>query len=475
MLKKAIACLLILVMGVSVMWFANPLAPAFVASAEAFQSGFSVDPEKEDGTGVLLDSGFYVKSQNKLSLEVLKASLCFRDGTPFTLSVLKDGRFYVKPSQNLKQNQVYFIDIKTQDGRLASFAFQTKRDFVVLGSLPDKMSTGVPVDTGIELYFSYSDVQGLEKSFEISPKVEGRFEYHGYAAVFIPKKLVAGTLYTVTVKKGLTAAKGAVSLKEDYTFAFETSPDPKSTASPSYGSLYLNSTWMEFGTGEKPVIPFDIYLSHNPSSVDVTMTVYQFKTLDDFLKAIRQKEKAPLWAPCAQSKNQIDTSGLTKVSEFKQGFNLQQWQQRYMMAPEALKDGFYLVELSSDKLTAQAFMQVSDVSSYSVSDKTNTLFWLNDLKTGTTIKDASILDLNSNQSATTDASGLAKLARTPKTGHGENMTQDFFKVTTADGKVSLINTGYSYDDNLPYTRYSFNEGAYWRYMQTDRTLYKPSD
>lgn len=124
-----------------------------------------------------------------------------RGGEMFTITPAAEGRFILKPTEPLEQNKIYFIDVKTQAGNTVSFAFQTKRDFTVLGSLPENMSSYVPVDTGIELYFSYPDVENISKYFEISPKVNGRFETNGYTTVFIPKELKAGTVYTVTVKK----------------------------------------------------------------------------------------------------------------------------------------------------------------------------------------------------------------------------------------------------------------------------------
>ena len=76
-----------------------------------------------------------------------------------------EGRFILKPAEPLEQNKVYYIDIKTKAGDTVSFAFQTKRDFTVLGSLPDNMSSNVPVDTGIELYFTYPDVENISDYF----------------------------------------------------------------------------------------------------------------------------------------------------------------------------------------------------------------------------------------------------------------------------------------------------------------------
>lgn len=470
MWKKAIACILVFVLCVSVIWYANPIAPT-IASAKQYRSGFLVTAEKEDETGVALDSGFVLSSEVPLSLDYVKENVTLRDGGLLTITPITDSKFFLKPLDELTQNKVYYIDIKTQNGDVISFAFQTKRDFTVLGSLPADTSTYVPLDTGIELYFSYPDVEKIDKHFEITPNVQGRFETNGYAVVFIPSEpLKAGTIYTVTVKKGLSAAKGAAVLSENYTFSFETSPDPKSTADPMPGYIGINNSWNEFGTDEKPVIPFDLYLNDNPESVDVTLKVYKYKNLDAFVKAVREKDKVPAWASYALSKNKIDTSRLNKVLEFSQSFNLKVWQSRYMMFPETLPHGYYVIELSCGKLSAQAFLQISDVTAYSISDKNNTIFWLNNLKTQGPLQGAEIYDYITGNSQKTDNSGLAKLPNSNNYDENQESQLVLYKVTTSDGKESLINAGYSYGYG-----YSSENNLYWRYIQTDRTLYKPND
>lgn len=153
MWKRILAIILILVLCVSVMWFANPLVPVTKVSADTYRSGFSIIPEKEDASGVLLDSGFILSSQSELTIDYVKENVSMRGGEMFTITPAAEGRFILKPTEPLEQNKIYFIDVKTQAGNTVSFAFQTKRDFTVLGSLPENMSSYVPVDTGIELYF----------------------------------------------------------------------------------------------------------------------------------------------------------------------------------------------------------------------------------------------------------------------------------------------------------------------------------
>jgi len=470
MWKRITAIILIFVLCVSVMWFVNPLSPIIKVSADTYKNGFIIVPEKEDAAGVLPDSGFIISSQSKLSIDYIKENVSIRSGEIFTIEPAAEGKFILKPTEPLEQNKVYFIDVKTSDGNTVSFAFQTKRDFTVLGSLPAGKSSNVPVDTGIELYFSYPDVENISDFFEITPKTDGRFETNGYTAVFIPKELKPGTIYTVTVKKGLTAADKTVSLAEDYTFSFETAPDEKITADPYKGTLYMNGNWFEFSTTETPAIGFDLYLRDKIDTADVTLNLYRFKTLDDFVKAIRKKEETPYWAYYTSSKSRIDTSELEHVLQFKQSFDVSTWQQKYMMLPRLLEHGYYLVELSTEDLSSQAFLQISDIAAYSISDKDHTLFWLNDLVSKAPVKGAEIFDFDLGKGFFSDSSGLVKVPNLKDNNNDKGSNLKLYRVTTTNGKVSIINAGYPY-----YDTYSESTGLNWCYIQTDRTLYKPSD
>lgn len=469
MRNKLLSVLLILAISASALWIGSPWGTV-KASADTFKGGFSVTPSTYDDSGIALDTDFFLTSQVPVTLDYLKENLSIRGQAAPEISALPDGRFLVKPSEKLVKNSLYVIDIRTPDGQTVSFAFQTPRELAVVGSLPQDMSTGVPVDTGIELYFTYQDVEDIGKFFEITPKVEGRFEEHGYARSFVPKKLEPGTVYTVTVKKGLKAAGGTQVLAEDYTFSFETAQDSTQTADPYPGTLGIGDIWFDFSTRESPVIPFYLYQPGltDHQKVDVKAAVYRFPDENALIKAIREREKVPSWAYYSYSKVKTDVSSLEKVMEFTESFNKDALGTQYMMLPESLPHGFYLIELSSGDLWAQAFIQSSDTSAFFIEDKNSGLFWVNNLITGKATASATIEDLATGKTAKTDSQGLARLEGTSAGKDPARM--DFYRITTANGLVTLLNTGYIYN---PYNGDS--PSLYWRYLQTDRTLYKPDD
>lgn len=472
MRKRFLAIVLIFALGFSFLWISSPFGST-KASAGTYKGGFMVTASKADDSGIALDTDFYVTSRTPVTLDYLKENLSIRGEPAPEISQLPDGRFLVRPAGKLEKGRLYVIDINTPGGQTVSFAFQTPRDFAVAGSLPQDMSVNVPVDTGIEVYFTYPDVKDFDRYFEIYPKTEGRFEEHGYARCFIPKKLEPGTVYTVTVKKGLRAANGTLVLEQDYTFSFETSPDESLTADPSPGSLWITDSWFDFSTRENPVIPFYLYLpaaKDIQKSVQVRTAVYRFPSEDALIKAVRELEQVPYWAQYSRSKVSTDVSQLEKVMEFTQDFSTDLRGSSYIMLPESLPHGFYVIVLECGELRAQAFIQSSDISAFFIEDSSIGLFWVNDLATGQAAVSAVVEDPQTGRTAKTDVNGLARIIGT-STGR-DPARMEIYRIKTADGRVSLLNAGYPY---VSYGDEYDTIGLYWRYLQTDRTLYKPDD
>jgi hypothetical protein len=111
--------------------------------------------------------------------------------------------------------------------------------------LPADESVNVPVNSGIEIEFSHENYEDIDSFFEISPKVEGRFERHKKTAVFVPKNLEEGTIYTVRIKKGLKIKDSVRSIEEDYIFSFETAKDSTENQIESTRAiLHIQETFM---------------------------------------------------------------------------------------------------------------------------------------------------------------------------------------------------------------------------------------
>ena len=466
-MKRIIALFLAFTFITAMFWVANPVTRVY---AEEYRKGFSLVPENYDASGIKTGTGFILKTQDNYTLDEINQMLKLLGDIPLKITQIKSNEFLVKPEKELENNSLYTFVIATPENETVSWTFQTQRNFSVLGTLPANRSGYVPVNTGIEIYFSHKDFGDIEKYFEISPKTEGRFETNGYAVVFIPKQLQPATIYTVKIKKGLPLKGTDQKLSEDYVFAFETAPE---TIEKEYkGSLYFMYSLLEFSTKDAPLIPINIYTSdRNTSEAVVSTTIYKFKNSGEFIDAVKSMYEIPLWAYASYEGHLIPVENLTRVSSFEQTFDLTVWQERYLSVPEALTRGFYLIESTYNGLTAQVLVQSTDISAYYIESDTETLFWVNNLNTGRPVESANITIGSENKTYTTDSSGIAAFdtvfSEPDETGTNK---LNYYIVSKGNDELILVNNRYR---TFEYDYYAPEN--YWRYFQTDRSLYKPDD
>ena len=179
-------------------------------------------------------------------------------------------------------------------------------------------------------------------------------------------------------------------LSENYAFSFD-STRTGLRRNEQKGTLSFHNLMMEFGTQNAPVIPLSIYSANNVDrEAVVKTTVYQFKNTQAFIDALKSKYTTPNWAYVSQQSNLISTEGLADIASFEQTFDLTKWQQKYLVLPESLNSGFYLVESTYNDLTAQVLIQSTDLAAYYTQSDTQTLFWVNDLKTGKAVASAQV-------------------------------------------------------------------------------------
>jgi len=466
-MKKTIAVALAVLLATAVFWAANPSTPVY---AEEYRNGFLLAPVGFDATGIYTDTAFILKTQNGYTVDQINGMISLIGDNPIKITENSKNEFLITPEKEFEPNSLVRFVLTTPENETVSWVFQTRRNFTVLGTLPAHQSSYVPVNSGIEIYFSHTGFANPEKYFEISPKVEGRFETSGYTAVFIPKKLEPATIYTVTIKKGLPLNGTDMKLAEDYVFAFETEPG-QATGTKTWNSLYFTDVLMEFSTSEAPLIPLYIYSAGNQDKAVVNTKIYRYKNTDDFIEAMKLKFEQPYWAYSINQKKILSSEGLDEVSSFEQTFDLRQWQDRYLSVPEPLPSGFYLVESTYDGITAQILVQSTDLTAYITESRTLTIMWVNSLKDGKPVVGADVLLSPEGKTYKTNYGGLAVFDTAIK----EEDNQDdyelkYYHIKSKNGElVHAINS---------YQIYRYTDHAqenYWRYFQTDRSLYKPDD
>jgi len=467
-MKRVIALIVAFTFITALLWAAGPPKTVY---AEEYRNGFMLMPSDYDSTGISTSTDFILKTDDKYSQEQISRMLRLLGDIPLKITQKTDNEFIVTPERELDQNSLCTFVITTPEKETITWTFQTQRKFSVLGTLPANRSNYVPVNSGIEIYFSHKNFGDIEKYFEISPKTEGRFETNGYAAVFIPKKLQPGTIYKITIKKGLPLKGTDQKLDRDYVFAFET--EPEKTGEMEYrGSLFFGYNVLEFSTKDAPLIPINIYTADRSTGKAVVSTdIYRFNSAEEFIDAAKTLFEIPYWAYSAQENKAISADNLTKVISFEQTFDLTEWQERYLSVPEPLEKGFYLVQSSFNGLTAQVLVQSTDLSAYYVESDTKTVFWVNDLSTGKPVESAEIITNGNSKTYTTDSAGVASFDTVFNEPDDLGVYRlNCYIVRKESDELVLINTRYRTLDAV-----YFAPENYWRYFQTDRNLYKPDD
>jgi len=475
MLRRMISSIVVMTLLVTIFVAASPF-PAEKLIAQDYRGGYILTPVSSDTTGVNTDSKFLLKSQTDLSLaDLIKVFLI--DEEPAPEIYIKDSKtFYITPSRELEQNKLYTFRIKQNTSVDITWTFQTSSVFKIVSVFPGDQTTGVPTDSGVEIYFSHENFENINAYFEISPSVKGTFERHKRAAVFVPKRLKEGTLYTVTIKKGLKLTGTRYTLTKDYVYKFETAT---TGATPDYnykGQFSYNDNLNEFTPREKSNVPINYYINTNVykgSSAKVQTVVYGYGSIDSFLGSVDKKESVPSWAYISYQRNNISTANLSKVVSFSQEFALSSTTQQFIKIPQTLPAGYYLLDSKWEDMRFQTFIQVTDIGMYIMKSDTKTLIWLNDLASKKPIDGASINLIGNKTVYNSDSKGIAtfKTLVVDSTSGSNYYGIQYFKIVTKDNKTALL----SYN---PYS-YLYNNGLssnqYWNYLFLDRNLYKPDD
>jgi len=460
----AIACVFALLLGAILI--PNTIFTQKVSAGD-YRDGFTLTPLSYDSTGVKPDSEFVLDSKKDITLSYLEENLSI-DGEPNPI-ISENGKnsFKIKPSKKFEENRLYTFRIKSSDRSDITWTFQTSATFKILGSFPGNKTTDVPVNSGIEIYFSHEEFENVDKYFEISPKVEGRFERHKKAVVFVPKGLEEGTVYTVKIKKGLKLNGTDYTLADDFEFQFETT-STSNKEDPMF--IYYDRTVFEYTPKENPTLSIEYYSPTKiKEPVNVKTTIYSYKDVDSFIQALKNKFAAEemSWAYRSYSKTPVSVEGLEKIIEFEQEIDLNSGP-LHVKLPDPLPQGFYIADSKWKESNFQTFIQVTDIGMYITKSSKKTLMWLHDLDSKASINNAKISVVGTNIVYNTDKEGIAYFD-TPKGGNEEDKI--YYKIETKDNKQSVL--------LVPSNTYDIygaeNANMYWHFIQLDRNLYKPDD
>lgn len=432
------------------------------------ERGFDIMPQTMDNAGVAVDSDFKIICQEAQDKDYIKSNLSIQPAEEYELKEISKKEYLVDFKETLKTDTVYKVSMLGTNEEELTWAFQTVKSFRLVSTLPRDKGTDVPVNTGIEMQFSYPYVENLEKCFEIEPKVEGEFVYNKDLAVFMPKNnLEPDTLYTVTVKAGVGINGSDEVIGEDYSFQFVTGTEDGIRKS------YFNFFDSLYNFTSKNIPYLEVYTSDDLRYEEFNVDIYSYKKADDFIADNKKLSDADTyWLEKANIKIEIDND-LKNVSSFKtELISTDEYGATFLEFPEELAEGYYLVNVNFEDNDYQTQIQVNDSAVYIMYGENESLAWVNDTITGKAISDA-VFETEEGNTAKTNSEGIAVI---PYEANVEDFEQLYFKISydnhpTYIAKIS--NNLYRYD-------YGYYNGIktnndYWSYLYMDRELYLPTD
>lgn len=438
------------------------------------EKGFDVIPTLADTLGVSLDTGFKVVCREDQDISTIRSNVNISPREPYQIEKVSDKEFLINFENSLKPNSVYKVSLKDDNDKLLSWAFQTKKVFKLVSTLPADKATYVPVDSGIEMEFSYPNIKAIDEYFEIEPKVEGRFEYHKNTVVFVHDGLEPDTIYTVKLKPGIGLKDSDEVIKDGYTFKFKTKESENSS------KKYFNFLDTLHNFTSKTVPNIEVSSSEIFKDKELEVEIYKYKKGEDFFKQIKELSDINFnWWDSVNEKIEIDKNKLEKVASFNTklvGASEDSWG-NFISFPEPLNEGYYLINVISGNDNYQTHIQINDIAAYIMLGEKESLAWVNDSKTGEPIAGA-IVSAETGESAETNDEGIAIINE--QIVDGENLNNVFFTIETNKGPTYYARVGktyYGYNDFYYFDDYYGNtkQSSYWEYMYLDRGLYLPDD
>jgi hypothetical protein len=396
--------------------------------------------------------------------------------------------FVIRPRAALTPGELYRFSLSgpASGPPLQRWAFQASAPLSVVQTLPAHQATGVPLDTGIELTFSHSDVSGVRERLSIQPPVPGRFEMRKRTLVFVPARpLAAETLYSVVLEPGAEVRGSDLRLSEEFSFQFETGASTRSAGQDRRVGHFGRNLY-EVPPGEAPVLSLiAIHPDQPPPSESMPFRVYRFPDAVAFAAGLEEFASVPEWAYASRTRVEIDTQGLELAATLELPLEALVSGWLFARFPEALPVGFYLVEASLREQRAHTLLQVTDVAGYVAASERRTLVWANDLSTRASIEGAAISVIGGPPIARTGSDGVALFDTPPELladatdWRGPTRTAAGYLLLEApDGRscvLPLAAIGSYIDRTEPIEWVWDDPGAYWRYIYTERKLYRPTD
>ena len=449
-----------------------PIELVNVAEAQDY---YTLTPSDSDDGGVDPKTRFTLSSKGDLNADDLLEVLTVTPETTFSLEQVDSHTVSIIPDLDLETGDLYQFELAAQNlddapyKKTFRWAYSVSDAFRVTGTHPGNEVSNVPINTGIEISVTHLgvDAKDFQSYFSISPEVSGDFDVENKTLIFIPSEnLLENTIYTVTLGAALPLAETDQTLGKDYIWQFETNDEASSDVS-------LNvDRFLTIAPDETSLIQAYAYdwnaMADAPSLVDVD--IYAYDTSDEFLAAIESyRASVPGWTYAADEHYQASSKGLEHVLSSNQLPLVEQNYRDHIQLPQALKEGYYLMNVTFGSETEQSFVQVTNTATYMAFSPKQSIVWVNDILTGEPVTGAKVSVIGSDISVKTNADGLAEFDELYEHLNFEKNDNNEIQIRIeSDRDITFYDKSF-YNYNIDY-----RETA-WGLFETDRKTYRPTD
>ena len=436
---------------------------------------FSLKPITASVWGILPKQTFELTAKEPMEKSAIEKYL--NTTRPMTVTQLSPTLFRLEPISALAVDEVLNIKMavkgiaKTNDqtwDRDYGWSFQAQGKFKITGSLPGGKKTEVPLTTGIELTFSQDDFKNPEPYLTISPTIQFRTEKHGQTWAIVPNTpLKPKTVYTVTLKKGLSLESRDDRIADDYSFSFQTAEERKDKTPPPHLSISEDS--IQVSLNQPPTVK--VYTANWLPDASVKARIYKFNSGSEFVasrKAVEKRKRS--WYRQYQEDAPVDVNSLGKIAEAEIQVQVSDRLQ-YLQLPAPFSEGLYLVQFWYDdnKKLEQAWVQATNLAAYVTAGREQTLVWANDLTTKTPVSGAMVNVFGASGGNYTGGNGITVFS-TPDILYGQD--SQYLQIKSTQGSEVYLPVE-SLEGKTKQNEMTSDD--YWSYLYYERTLYKPSD
>lgn len=437
----------------------NDSRPAIENNVSVDENKYELLAIKSDKQGIDKDSIFQLISKEKINKNYIKDNLKIIPEQEYKIEEVSSTVYNIIPLSTLENDKIYQVKLG-EEAYDYSWAFQTKKKFRLESTIPSNNSSFVPVNSGIEMYFTLDNSDKIDEYFEISPKVEGKFIQKNNSIIFVPEVLEKNTRYTVTIKKGFGLKDSEEKLEEDYSFTFNTNIE-------NYSQIYFNSPLTNIY--EENIKVIDAYTNFESENTEFNIDIYQYMNADLFEKNIKYY---------AETSKLIDgfenSTDLVKVNSIKQKpyiIENSYPKKSLFQLPEELTKGYYLLEFCIDGYSKKYYhlLQVNDMLVYNAFFDNQILVFSSDGKDSQGIDGAKVI-INDETIGTTGKDGILLKDKDTSIYRDKAINMRI----KAEGYNDFIYAESNYFNNYYYE--NLNESyKYLRYIDTDRPVYLPTD